>query len=122
MVKAKRPHKGQIWHINGDPVAGKEFKGPHYYLVVTDTQINTALGTSICVPITSGGSRARTQNVTVYLDGSSTDTGNITGCILCYQLRSLDLIARKATYSATLNEDIFEEVLSNIIDIIDPQI
>ena len=121
MAKTKKPHKGQIWHINGDPVSGKEFKGPHYYLVITDSQLNNALGTTLCAPITSGGRTSRTQSVTVYLDGSSTDTGKITGCVLCYQLRSLDLLAQKANYSATLEESVFEEVLGKIIDIIDPQ-
>ncbi len=121
MAKVKKPHKGQIWHINGDPVSGKEFKGPHYYLVITDSQLNQALGTVLCAPITSGGNASRAQSVTVYLDGSSTDTEKITGCVLCYQLRSLDLVTRKATYSATLEENIFEEVLGKIVDIIDPQ-
>ncbi|PHM23788.1 type II toxin-antitoxin system PemK/MazF family toxin [Xenorhabdus ehlersii] len=123
MVRKRNvPGKGEIWHTNGDPVSGREFRGTHYYLVISEFALNQKLGTALCVPITSGGGLARSEAVTVYLDGSSTDTGKITGVVLCYQIRSLDLNERKATYSAQAEPSVVDEILSKVIDILDPQL
>ncbi|WP_413722955.1 type II toxin-antitoxin system PemK/MazF family toxin [Sodalis sp. RH24] len=116
------PAKGEIWHASGDPVSGREFKGPHFYLIITEQALNKKLGTAICVPITGGGGLARSEAVTVYFDGASTDTGKITGVALCYQVRSLDLIERQAKYAATAESSIVDEVLAKVIDILDPQL
>ncbi|GAA0353070.1 type II toxin-antitoxin system PemK/MazF family toxin [Morganella psychrotolerans] len=122
MVRRKStPAKGDIWHVNGDPASGKEFKGPHYYLVISDQGINQALGVAICLPITSGGGLARSQSVTVSIDGSSTDKGLVTGVVLCYQIRTMDLAARKASYHSKVAPEIMDEVLGIVVDIIDPQ-
>lgn len=121
MVRRKNvPGKGEIWHVNGDPVSGREFKGAHYYLVISELALNQKLGTAICIPITSGGGLARSEAVTVYLDGSSTDTGKVTGVALCYQIRSLDLCERKASYVAQAESNIVDEILAKVIDILDP--
>ncbi|MDE9544123.1 type II toxin-antitoxin system PemK/MazF family toxin [Xenorhabdus bovienii] len=116
----KIPTKGQIWHTNGDPTSGREFKGSHYYLVISDEKLNKPLGTAIAVPITSAGKLARSSGVTVILDGASTDKGIVTGCVLCHQLRTLDLEARNASYSSSVTPEILDEVIGKIIDIIDP--
>lgn len=116
------PAKGEIWHANGDPVSGGEFKGPHYYLIITEQALNQKLGTAVCIPITTGGGLARSEAVTVYFDGSSTDTGKITGVALCYQVRSLDLIERRAKYAATAVPSVVDDVLAKVIDILDPQL
>ncbi|AYA41280.1 type II toxin-antitoxin system PemK/MazF family toxin [Xenorhabdus nematophila] len=116
------PGKGEIWHTNGNPVSGREFKGADYYLVISEFALNQKLGTALCVPITSGGGPARSEAITVYLDGSSTDAGKITGIALCYQIRSLDLNERKATYAAQAEPDIVDEILAKVIDILDPQL
>lgn len=119
--KRRIPSKGEIWHIDGDPVSGREFKGAHYYLVISEQALVAKLGTAICVPITSGGGLARSASVTVYLDGNSTDTGKITGVALCYQVRALDLAMRGATYVAKAETHIVNEVLGLVVDLIDPQ-
>lgn len=121
MVARRVPQKGEIWHVNGDPVEGREFKGPHYYLVISQRELVAALGTAVCIPVTSGGNAARSAAVTVYLDGNSTDNGTVTGVALCYQLRSLDLAARKASYSAKVEPHIMDEILTRVVDLIDPR-
>ena len=40
MVSRRVPQKGEIWHVNGDPVEGREFKGPHYYLVISQRELD----------------------------------------------------------------------------------
>lgn len=119
--KRRIPSKGEIWHVDGDPVSGREFKGAHYYLVISEQSLVAKLGTAICVPITSGGGLARSASVTVYLDGNATDTGKITGVALCYQVRALDLAMRGATYEAKAETHIVNEVLGLVVDLIDPQ-
>ncbi|OCJ26503.1 type II toxin-antitoxin system PemK/MazF family toxin [Serratia sp. 14-2641] len=119
--KRRIPSKGEIWHVDGDPVSGREFKGAHYYLVISEQALVAKLGTAICVPITSGGGLARSASVTVYLDGNSTDTGKITGVALCYQVRALDLAMRGASYAAKAETHIVNEVLGLVVDLIDPQ-
>ncbi|MGL5385776.1 MAG: type II toxin-antitoxin system PemK/MazF family toxin [Serratia sp. (in: enterobacteria)] len=122
MIKRRTsPARGEIWHVNGDPQAGREFKGAHYYLVISEHAINTAFSTAICVPITSAGAFARSEGVTVVIDGSSTDTGKVTGVALPFAIRALDLKAREATYAATAEPHIVDEVTALMIDIIDPQ-
>ena len=121
MVSRRVPQKGEIWHVNGDPVEGREFKGPHYYLVISQRELVVALGTAVCVPVTSGGVASRSQGVTVFLDGNSTDTGKVTGVALCYQVRSLDLTARKASYAARVEPHVMDEILSLVVDLIDPR-
>lgn len=121
MVTRRVPQKGEIWHVNGDPVEGREFRGPHYYLVISPRELVSALGTAVCIPVTSGGGAARSEAVTVYLDGNSTDTGRVTGVALCYQLRSLDLTARQASYAARVEPHVMDEILSMVVDLIDPR-
>lgn len=122
MVRGKRiPQKGELWHVDGDPIAGHEFKGAHYYLVLSQRELVKALGVAICVPITSGGARPSSEAVTVYIDGGSTDKGNVTGVVLCHQVRALDLFARNATYKALVHSHITDEILAKVIDILDPK-
>ncbi|KER01788.1 type II toxin-antitoxin system PemK/MazF family toxin [Photorhabdus temperata] len=70
MRRRNVPSKGEIWHADGDPVSGREFKGAHYYLlVISEFALNQKLGTALCVPITSGGGLARSEAIAVYPDG-----------------------------------------------------
>ncbi|MBD9659833.1 MULTISPECIES: type II toxin-antitoxin system PemK/MazF family toxin [unclassified Pantoea] len=121
MISRRVPQLGEIWHVNGDPVEGREFKGPHYYLVISRRELVAALGTAVCIPVTSGGGASRSRAVAMYLDGSSTDTGSVTGVALCYQLCSLDLTARKASFAAKVESHVMDEILSMVVDLIDPR-
>ncbi|WP_338129455.1 hypothetical protein [Xenorhabdus bovienii] len=46
-------------------MSGREFKGVHYYLVISEFALNQKLGTVLCVPIISGGGLARSEAITV---------------------------------------------------------
>ncbi|MJS61858.1 type II toxin-antitoxin system PemK/MazF family toxin [Salmonella enterica subsp. enterica] len=122
MIKRRTtPARGEIWHVNGDPQTGKEFKGAHYYAVISALELNAAFQTALCVPITSAGAFSRSEGVTVVIDGSSTDTGKITGVALPFAVRALDLKARGASYAATIEPHVMDEITALLIDIIDPQ-
>lgn len=121
MPRRRTPAKGEIWHVNGDPVEGHEFKGAHYYLVLSERELVAAMGTAMCVPVTSGGALARSKSTTVYIDGNSTDTGKITGVALCHQIRALDLIARKGSYSCKAESQLVDEIIMMVVDLLDPR-
>lgn len=59
--------------------------------------------------------------VTVYFDRDSTDTGIVKRVALCYQLRSLDLLAHKAGNTAKVEPHIMDEILPVVINLIDPR-
>ncbi|EAP3911080.1 type II toxin-antitoxin system PemK/MazF family toxin [Salmonella enterica subsp. enterica] len=121
MPRRRTPAKGEIWHVNGDPVEGHEFKGAHYYLVLSERELVAAMGTAMCVPVTSGGAMARSKSTTVYIDGNSTDTGKITGVALCHQIRALDLVTRKGSYSCKAESQLVDEIIMMVVDLLDPR-
>ncbi|URL01010.1 type II toxin-antitoxin system PemK/MazF family toxin [Avibacterium sp. 20-126] len=115
------PKKGEIWYVDPDPSLGRELRKPHYFIVISEQVLNKALGVAICCPISSGGKAARSQSVTVVLDGVSTKSGAVTGVILCHQIRSLDLNARNAKFATVAEPHLIDEVVMKLVDLIDPQ-
>ncbi|MGE9552884.1 hypothetical protein ACQPT2_17095 [Erwinia amylovora] len=47
--------------------------------------------------------------------------GRVTGVALCYQLRSLELMAHSAGYAAKVKPYIMDEILSMMASLIDPR-
>ncbi|MBZ5760331.1 MULTISPECIES: type II toxin-antitoxin system PemK/MazF family toxin [unclassified Rhizobium] len=102
--------RGDIWHVDLEPIRGREQAGARYVLVVTKKSFN-AIGTPIVVPITTGGEFARFKGFAVSLSGAGTRSS---GVILCNQLRSLDLRARGGKYVESVPDFIMFEVLARI--------
>lgn len=109
-------------HQLDDHIAGREFKSQHFYIVISREALIRSLGTAVCIPVSSGAQASRSGGVTVPLDGGSTDTEIVTGVAMCYQLRSLDLAERGATYVGKVDPVIMNNILSLVVDLIDPQI
>jgi mRNA interferase ChpB len=89
--------------------------------VISEGQLNAALGVSICCPISTVANAARSQGVTVAVGGNSTESGTISGVVLCHQVRALDLKARKAHFSTVAESYLVDEVVLKLVDLIDPQ-
>lgn len=106
--------RGEIWHVDLNPVAGREQQGSRYVLIVSNDRFNAATGTAIVVPITSGGMGSRIKGMTVTLSGAGT---NATGMILCDQLRTVDLRARGGRRAETAPDFIVDEVLARVLPI-----
>ncbi|MFZ4834248.1 type II toxin-antitoxin system PemK/MazF family toxin [Rouxiella sp. Mn2063] len=117
----KTPQKGDIWHFNPDPVSGRELKGHHYCIVVTDEELNKALGVAICCPISTVASVARSTGVTVAVQPMDTERGDIRGVVLCHQVKAIDLIAREATFETVADSGLIQEVVFKLSNLIDPQ-
>jgi mRNA interferase ChpB len=118
MSKQHIPHRGDVYWINPDPIAGREMKGTHRFVVITPKEIN-ALGIVTTIPITSGGIFSRNAGVTVSISGHDT-----TGVAVCNHIRSFDIEARvragSARYIETLDTWTTDEIINRVISIIDP--
>jgi len=103
--------RGDIYLVSLDPSAGHEQQGKRPVLVVSTGRFNRLTGVPIVLPITTGGSFARTAGFAVSLMGAGTQT---IGVVRCDQPRSLDLRARGAKKLETVPNHIVDEVLSKL--------
>ena len=106
--------RGDIYLVSLDPTSGSEQQGTRPVLVVSPLAFNRITKLPVIVPITNGGSYARTAGFAVTLLGSGTYT---TGVIRCDQPRTLDLNARNAKKLETVPESIMAEVLAKLAPI-----
>lgn len=121
MVKARTPHRGEIWHFNPDPVKGHELSGPHYCIVITDRKLNQTLKVAMCCPVSTVANAARSVGVTVSITAQDTEKGILRGVVLCHQLKAVDLIQRGATFYCKADDALIAEVVMKLVDLIDPQ-
>jgi mRNA interferase ChpB len=103
--------RGDIYLVSLDPTSGHEQQGKRPVLVVSLGKFNRLTGVPIVLPITTGGSFARTAGFAVSLMGAGTKT---IGVVRCDQPRSLDLRARGARKLETVPNHIVDEVLSKV--------
>ncbi len=104
--------RGDIYLVSLDPTEGHEQQGTRPVLIVSPDKFNALTKVPIVVPITSGGSFARTAGFAVSLDAAGIRTK---GLIRCDQPRPIDLSARKARKLETIPESIIDEVLARIV-------
>lgn len=118
MVRAKAPHRGDVYWIDPNPVAGREMKDRHRFVVITPREINS-LGVCMTVPITTGGAFARNAGLAVPVTGHE-----MTGVAVCNQVRSFDIVERlragTARYVEALDEATMAEIVARVVSAIDP--
>lgn len=118
MVARKVPRPGDVYWIDPNPVAGREMKDRHRFVVITPREIN-AVGIAMTVPVTTGGAHTRNLGLVVNISGHDT-----TGAAVCNQVRSFDIEARvragTAKFIETLGEETTNEIISRVVSIIDP--
>jgi len=103
--------RGDIWLVSLNPTAGHEQQGTRPVIIVSPDEFNRVIGVPVVVPVTSGGTFARTRGFAVSLQGVGTAT---TGIIHCDQLRSVDLAARKGRFLEAVPQAIIDEVLMKL--------
>jgi mRNA interferase ChpB len=103
--------RGDIYLVSLDPTAGHEQQGKRPVLVVSPGKFNRLTGVPVVLPITGGGSFARTAGFAVSLMGAGTQT---TGVVRCDQPRALDLRARSGRRLESVPAPIIDEVLSKV--------
>jgi mRNA-degrading endonuclease toxin of MazEF toxin-antitoxin module len=106
--------RGEIWLVSLDPTSGHEQQGRRPVLIVSPEAFNRMTRLPVILPITSGGSFARTAGFAVPLAGAGTKT---TGVVRCDQPRALDLAARGGRKLETIPDTILDEILAKIAPI-----
>jgi mRNA-degrading endonuclease toxin of MazEF toxin-antitoxin module len=106
--------RGEIWLVGLDPVEGHEQRGRRPILIVSPEAFNRVTKVPVVVPITSGGSFARTAGFAVPLTAAGTKT---TGVARCDQPRALDLRARGGKKLESVPDAIMDEVLARLAPI-----
>ena len=109
--------RGEIWHVDVEPVKGRERQGKRYVLVVSPESYNTSMGgLAFVAPVTLGGAHDRTRGFTVSLTGAGTLTG---GVVLCGQLRAIDLRARGGRLVEQAPDFIVSDVLAKLATLLE---
>ena len=106
--------RGEIWLAGLDPTEGHEQKGRRPVLIVSPEAFNRVTKVPVVLPITSGGSFARTAGFAVSLTGTGTKT---TGVVRCDQPRALDLGARNGRKLESVPDAVMDEVLARLAPI-----
>lgn len=106
---------GDIVHLDFDPAAGREMKGPHFGLVLSKQPFNRH-GLAVVCPITQGRQdTARADGLAVSLMGSGTETQ---GVVLSHLAKTLDLKSRSARFKEAAPDFILDEVLDRYLSIL----
>ncbi|WP_312284610.1 type II toxin-antitoxin system PemK/MazF family toxin [Yokenella regensburgei] len=103
--------RGEIWLVSLDPTSGHEQSGKRPVLIVSPAAFNQLTRLPVVVPVTSGGSFARTAGFTVSLEGVGSKT---TGVIRCDQPRTIDMEARHGKRLECIPEAVVNEVLARL--------
>lgn len=103
--------RGDIYLVSLDPASGHEQQGRRPVLVVSPAAFNRLTRTPIVVPITSGGSFARTAGFAVSLAEAETKT---TGVVRCDQPRALDVGSRHGRRLESVPTSIMDAVLAKL--------
>lgn len=106
--------RGEIWLVALDPTEGHEQRGRRPVLIVSHDAFNSLTKVPVVLPITGGGSFARTAGFAVPLSGAGTET---TGVVRCDQPRALDLRARGGKRLESIPAAIMDEVLARLTPI-----
>lgn len=104
-------NRGDIYLVSLDPTQGHEQQGRRPVLIISPDAFNRLTKLPIVLPITGGGSFARTAGFAVSLMGAGTKT---TGVIRCDQPRTIDLGARGARKLESVPVAITDEVLAKL--------
>jgi mRNA-degrading endonuclease toxin of MazEF toxin-antitoxin module len=107
--------RGDLYHVDLNPIKGREQAGPRYVLLVT-RKIFNKLGTPLVCPVTQGGEFARNAGFAVSLSGAGTKVQDV---VLCNQPRVLDLKERGGKFVERVPDFIMNEVLAKLATLIE---
>ncbi len=108
----KTPQRGDVVHLQFDPAAGSEMRGPHYGLVVSPGSFNAKFRKAWICPISQGASeQARSESFLITLMGTGCATQ---GSVHTHQIKALDFVARKARVVERVPALVITEVLERL--------
>jgi mRNA interferase MazF len=104
--------QGDIILVDFDPIKGREQSGYRPALVVSRTKYNQKRDLAIICPITNS---SKPLNFRVLLDSRTQTQGDV----ICEQVRTIDLLARKHKFVERIPKDLLKKVLEAVAVIID---
>ena len=104
--------QGDIVYLDFDPQAGHEQKGKRPVLIISSNTFNAFTRLALVCPITNTN---RGFPLHVALD-SRTKTR---GVIMCEQVKSLDIIARNASFFERVPQDILHEAVDIVVSFLE---
>ena len=105
------PKQGDIVALSFDPQSGHEQKGRRPALIVSNHTFNQHLGLAFTVPITNT-QRGLPFHIPV-------DSDNLTGYIMCEQLKSIDYKSPKAKFIEEVKPNVLGEILGIVESIME---
>jgi len=100
--------QGDIVYLDFDPQAGHEQKGKRPALVVSNNTFNKFTRLALVCPITNTD---RGFPLHVTLDNLT----KTSGVIMCEQVKALDIVARNASFSERVSQEILDEVVDIVV-------
>ena len=117
MMRRRIPRQGDVYWIDPNPVAGREMRDRHRWVVITPEPINR-LGVCMTVPVTSGGTFARSMGICVAISGHDTS-----GVAVCNQVRTFDIAERErvqsARYVESLDATTTQDIVARVVSVIE---
>jgi mRNA interferase ChpB len=110
----RTPKRGEIWHVELNPIAGTEQSGARPVFIVSDMRFNH-LGLTLVCPITQGGNLTRFAGFAVQLMGTGIETQ---GVVMSNQARTIDMRARHGKFIELAPMIVTEDVLARLQAII----
>lgn len=104
------PERGEIWHIDLEPVRGSEQRGARPVLVLTRELFNRR-GLMMACPVTQGGAYARDAGFAVPLSGTGSSTQ---GVVLVHQARMLSWADRSPRFVESLSDYLIDDVAARV--------
>jgi mRNA interferase ChpB len=104
--------RGDIYTVELDPVVGREQRGRRPVLIVSADEFNKHFLPLVC-PITSGGAYVRDKGFAVPVTG-----GKTSGVVLCNQIRTLDIKARRGRRVEAADASVVQQALWALQDIV----
>jgi mRNA-degrading endonuclease toxin of MazEF toxin-antitoxin module len=109
------PKRGDMIRVDFDPSAGHEQQGTRPALVLSPEAFNR-FGLALACPVTRGGAFARGHAWTVAVVGAGLVTD---GVVLCNQVRTIDLQARRAQFIEAVPPELVADVLARVATLIE---
>jgi mRNA interferase MazF len=107
VVEKYIPKQGDIVVLTFDPQAGHEQQGRRPALIVSNEIFNKNVGLAVACPITNTD-----KNFPFHV---KVDSSELTGFVMCEQVKSIDYRARKVKFI----EKASDELLANVLGIIE---
>jgi len=100
------PNRGDIVWVDFDPSSGHEQAGKRPAIILSEHPFNKIIGLALVAPITS---RVRGHGFEVTLSGK-----NISGVVLCQQVKTMDYDERRLSYIEKAPLNVINEVLKKV--------